>query len=178
LEPELAQQVGREPVAERLDLPVGDALAHVRERGPVAVKADRLVEHRRDGGELVDVELRANPGGAVNKPVAFDHHSIPPRNRYTSGPWIMSGMYWIIGLGGWQGASARGPAGARKGRSATVAAMETERSRPGGGRRAAALAGACALLLLAMLGGCSRPDPEAALRDAFAELQATIERRD
>lgn len=56
--------------------------------------------------------------------------------------------------------------------------METERSRPGGGRCAAALAGACALLLLAMLGGCSRPDPEAALRDAFAELQATIERRD
>jgi hypothetical protein len=40
------------------------------------------------------------------------------------------------------------------------------------------LAAASLLLALAMLGGCSRPDPEAALREAVASLHASIERRD
>lgn len=39
-------------------------------------------------------------------------------------------------------------------------------------------AASCIAMLLAVLAGCSRPDPETALREAFASLQATIERRE
>lgn len=51
--------------------------------------------------------------------------------------------------------------------------------KPGAGSRPGWLASACAwMLLLMVVAGCSRPDPEVALRESVAGLQAAIEQRD
>ncbi len=89
---------------------------------------------------------------------------------------------------GWQGA--RGDAGLRRSSAhcRTVAGMTQGHSeganggagrKPGTGSRPDWLASACAWMLLLMVAaGCSRPDPEAALRESVAGLETAIEQRD
>ena len=73
---EYAGEVAGELAAHFVDLPIAELTAEIGERGTIAETGERLLEHRRDRGILVDVDLTGHAGRIMFQPGTFVAHAL------------------------------------------------------------------------------------------------------
>ena len=104
LQPEFAQQVGRQLGAGAVDLPIAEGLAEVAEGGIVAVAVDRALQDLRHRGILVRVDFGRNASGVARQPGACVVHALI--SLFLSAATYRGAVFradWSIGSRGWQG---------------------------------------------------------------------------